>query len=254
MAFVMLHYPSEALMKATTVHLIVPEACLGDGGLSSCRTVYLLHGLSEDGSAWVRKTNAERYALERDLVLVMPSGDRSMYCDGILGQDYFTFITEELPLYLNRLFGLSLRREQNVIMGFSMGGYGAARAALSYPHRYAAWGSFSGPLDLGPLLSRVDDRARRSFPFLLEHTGEMAHTPLNPINLLDGNRQRDLRGYVVCGTEDDLLLCTKLFQQRSEAVGAPNRFVYPEGARHDWAYCDSQLPAFLDFMLEVCCP
>ena len=176
-----------------------------------------------------------------------------MYCDEILGQNFFTFITEELPAYLQQLFGLSRRREQNSIIGFSMGGYGAARAALSYPERYAVWGSFSGPLDLEPLLSRVDDKARRSFPFLLEHAGDITRTPLNPINLLDSNLQRDLKGYVVCGTEDDLLFCSKRFQKRSESIGTPNRFMYPEGALHDWAYCDSQLPAFLDFALEESC-
>lgn len=251
MALVTLQYSSEALMKPATVYLIVPESCFTGTKLSDRQTVYLLHGLSEDGSSWIRKTNAERYALEREMVLVMPSGDRSMYCDEILGQNYFTFITEELPAYLEQLFGLSRDRGQNSIAGFSMGGYGAARAALNFPNQYKAWASFSGPLDLEPLLLRVDDKMNSCFPFLLKYAGEIKQTPFNPINLLDRDKQRDLKGYIVSGTEDDLLLCSKLFQKRSDSIGAPNRFIYPEGAHHDWTFCDSQLPAFLDFVLEA---
>jgi len=251
MALITLQYPSEALMKFTTVYLIIPESCFTGRNLSSCQAVYLLHGLSEDGSSWIRRTNAESYAMERGIVLILPSGDRSMYCDDILGQNYFTFITDELPAYLEQMFGLSRKREQNSIAGFSMGGYGASRAALNYPDHYRVWGSFSGPLDLEPLLLHVDDEMNRCFPFLLKYAKEIGQTPFNPINLLDRSRQMDLNGYIVCGTEDDLLLCTRLFQDRSDSIGAPNHFIYPEGAHHDWTYCDSQLPGFLDFVLEV---
>lgn len=247
MALVTLQYPSDALMKNTTVYLVIPERI----PLRRMRAVYLLHGLSEDGSSWIRRTNAERYALERGLILIMPSAERSMYCDRVLGQNYFTHITEELPAFLQGMFGISRRREQNSILGFSMGGYGAVRAALTYPKRYAAWGSFSGPLDLAPLVSHLDERGRASFPFLLEHAGELDRTPLNPVNLLNKRRQGDLPGYVVCGTQDDLLICSQRFQERAERAGLPIRFYYPEGLRQDWAYCDSQLPAFLDFVLEV---
>ena len=250
MALVTLQYRSEALMKNTLVHLVVPAFAEAQGSLCAYRTVYMLHGMSEDASSWIRKTNAEGYATERGLILVMPSADRSMYCDGVLGQDYFTYITEELPAYLEWLFALSRKREQNAIMGFSMGGYGAARAALTYPKRYAVWGSFSGPLDLEPLLTRLDDTARRSFPFLLQYAGEMDRTPLNPVNLLDSERQKELKGYIVCGTEDDLLFCSKRFQERSERLSLPNRFLYPKGLRHNWTYVDAQLPAFFDFVLE----
>jgi len=247
MALVTLQYPSDALMKNTTVYLVIPERIR----VREARAVYLLHGLSEDGSSWLRRTNAERYALERGVILIMPSGERSMYCDGVLGQNFFTQLTRELPALLQEMFGLSRRREQNSIMGFSMGGYGAARAALTYPERYAAWGSFSGPLDLSPLVARLDGRDRDSFPFLLERAGELDSTPLNPVNLLDAARQADLRGYVVCGTQDDLLICTQRFQKRAERTTLPIRFLYPEGMRHNWEYCDSQLPGFLDFVSEV---
>ena len=251
MALVSVHYRSDQLKKNVEIHLVVPDCNSGfTKPLSEYPVVYLLHGLSEDASSWIRKSNAERYGLERGLVLVMPSADRSMYCDGVLGQNYFTYLTRELPDYLHLVFGLSQRREQNFIMGFSMGGFGAARAALTCPERYAAWGSLSGLVDLAPMLYRVDDSLREEFPFLVAEADRLNTSALNPANLIDAQRQRALRGYLSCGLEDDLLICTQRFQAASEKAGLPNRFVYVPGRRHDWTFWEEQIPAFFDFILE----
>ena len=252
MALVSVHYRSDQLKKTVEIMLAVPDCSAAfTKPLSEYPVVYLLHGLSEDASSWIRKSNAERYALERGLVLVMPSVDRSMYCDGVLGQNYFTYLTRELPEYLEKVFGLSRRREQNYIMGFSMGGFGAARAALTYPEQYAAWGSLSGMVDLKPMLYRLTDAVREEFPFLAAEAERVDTTALNPVNLLDAEAQKDLRGYLACGLEDDLLMCTRLFQLASEKAGANNRFVYVPERRHDWNFWEEQIPAFFDFLAEV---
>ena len=251
MALVSVHYRSDQLKKTVEILLAVPD-CSRDfqRPLSEYPVVYLLHGLSEDASSWIRKSNAERYALERGLVLVMPSADRSMYCDGVLGQNYFTYLTRELPDYLEKLFGLSRKRERNFIMGFSMGGFGAARAALTCPEQYAAWGCLSGLVDLTPMLLRLDDATRAEFPFLAAEAGRVDVSPLNPVNLINGGKHRCLRGYLGCGLEDDLLVCTRRFQARSEQAGLPNRFVYVPDRGHNWVFWDEQIPAFFDFLLE----
>ena len=169
MAVITLDFHSKALKMCTLVTLVVPDSVRIKGiPLSARRTVYLLHGLSEDATAFLRLSGAERYARAHDLVLVMPTGGRSMYCDGINGQNWFTYIAEELPEYLHLLMGLSRRREQNFIAGYSMGGMGAARIALTFPERYTAWGSFSGVLDLRPMLLALNDEMREDFPFLVE--------------------------------------------------------------------------------------
>ena len=98
MAVITLDFHSKALKMCTLVTLVVPDSVRIKGiPLSARRTVYLLHGLSEDATAFLRLSGAERYARAHDLVLVMPTGGRSMYCDGINGQNWFTYIAEELP-------------------------------------------------------------------------------------------------------------------------------------------------------------
>lgn len=251
MALVSVHYRSDQLKKTVEILLTVPD-CNGEfqKPLSEYPVVYLLHGLSEDASSWIRKSNVERYALERGLVLVMPSVDRSMYCDGVLGQNYFAYLTRELPGYLEKVFGLSRKREQNFIMGFSMGGFGAARAALTYPEQYAAWGSLSGLVDLMPMLFWLDDSVREEFPFLAAEAERIDTTPLNPVNLIDGEKQKRLRGYLSCGLKDDLLICTRRFQEASQRAGLPNRFTYVPDRGHDWTFWEEQIPLFFDFITE----
>lgn len=112
------------------------------------QVLYLLHGFGGDESDWLRYTNVERYALEKGVALVMPAACNSMYSDDWAGaMRYFSFYTQELPQQMERIFPLAAARENRFIAGFSMGGYGALKAALTFPERYAAAASLSGGLD-----------------------------------------------------------------------------------------------------------
>lgn len=100
--------------------------------------------------------------------LVIPEVQRSFYIDGAYGLNYFTYVSQELPAACHRMFGLSLEREKNYVMGLSMGGFGALKCALTYPERYAGCGSFSGVTDLKAFMSRqAVPMAGREFTALL---------------------------------------------------------------------------------------
>ena len=77
-------------------------------GRFQTKVLYLLHGLSDDASAWQRYSSIETLAAAYGLVVVMPSVGRSFYVDQPNGQQYFTYLTEELPQYLADVFGLAL--------------------------------------------------------------------------------------------------------------------------------------------------
>ena len=76
------------------------------------KVLYLLHGLSDDASAWQRYSSIETYAAHYGLVVVMPSVSRSFYIDQPNGQDYFTYLAEELPQYLSDVFNLTPTRRK----------------------------------------------------------------------------------------------------------------------------------------------
>ena len=59
--------------------------------------LYLLHGLSDDDTIWLRRTSIERYVAPLGLAVVMPQVHRSYYTDEAYGGRYWTFLSEELP-------------------------------------------------------------------------------------------------------------------------------------------------------------
>ena len=97
--------------------------------------LYLLHGLSDDDTVWMRRTAIERCAGNRYLAVVMPDGDRSFYSDMIDGSRYFAYVTDELPRLMEATFPLSRERQGRFVAGLSMGGWGAFKAALNLPGR-----------------------------------------------------------------------------------------------------------------------
>ncbi|MEW5941709.1 MAG: alpha/beta hydrolase-fold protein, partial [Chloroflexota bacterium] len=158
MALLRIDHVPETVKVNLPLNVILPDpGKMGDAPVSKRKVLYLLHGLSDDASAWQRYTSIETIANAYGLVVVMPSVGRSFYTDQPNGQKYFTYLTEELPRYLADVFNLTPRREDTLIAGNSMGGYGAFKAALLRPELYSAAASFSGFLSLDFLRAYPDD-------------------------------------------------------------------------------------------------
>ena len=82
MAFCELRYHSDALGRAVSVNVILPENAktligMNTSAQETYKTLYLLHGLSDDHTIWERRTSIERYAAEYGIAVVMPNGGRS---------------------------------------------------------------------------------------------------------------------------------------------------------------------------------
>ena len=112
------------------------------------QVLYLLHGASGGNTQWTRYTSVERYAEEHQLAVVCPHASNSFYVDTHPGSRYMTYITQELPAFIQSMFPVSRRREDTFIAGNSMGGFGAFRLALCCPEQYACAVSLSGALDV----------------------------------------------------------------------------------------------------------
>ena len=105
------------------------------------KVLWLLHGTFGDHTDWVRKTNIEMYATERNLVVVMPSALNSNYSNWdkvMMGYDMFDYLTEELMPLIYGWLPVSDKREDNFISGLSMGGGGALKYAVNHPEKFAA--------------------------------------------------------------------------------------------------------------------
>ena len=136
MALIDLKFYSQMLGMQTEAYIIVPQrSTVGEIGIDGkkdnkeYKTLYLLHGLSDDHSIWLRRTSIERYAADYGICVVMPCGGKSFYTDMKYGMKYFSYITEELPCVVEEFLKVSNKREDRCIAGLSMGGYGALKAA-----------------------------------------------------------------------------------------------------------------------------
>ena len=76
MAFATINYHSRSLQKASSFNIVFPD----DPAIPRPWSVfYLLHGLSDDHTIWMRRTSIERYVEGLPLVVVMPDGGRGWY-------------------------------------------------------------------------------------------------------------------------------------------------------------------------------
>ena len=109
MALIQINYVSNALQRTVPLQVILPvDKLTPDGKLPAekkFKTLYLLHGFLGNYTDWITGTRIQRWAEERDLAVVMPSGDNSFYVDrpGTLN-NYGKFIGEELVEITRRMF------------------------------------------------------------------------------------------------------------------------------------------------------
>lgn len=241
MAFLHVDYSSKALEMETCFQVVLPD----EGDLKQVKVIYLLHGLTDNCTGWARYTACERYARERGVALVMPEVQRSFYIDGVHGLKYFTYVSQELPQAVHRMFGLSLEKEKSYVMGLSMGGFGALKCALTYPERYAGCGSFSGVTDLEGMRA-LPDGSLRSWEFdALLGAGKQAGAE-NDLFLL-AEKKNLLPVYLSCGEQDRLYGLNVKFAQHLEKLGVQYRFDHRAGA-HTWDFWDQSLQDCLNWL------
>ena len=233
---------SKTLEMDTCVHVILPN----EGDISKAKVVYLLHGLSDNSSAWSRYTAVERYATNAGAAVIMPEVQRSFYCDTVSGMAYFRYISQELPELCSHFFSLSRDPAQNYIMGLSMGGYGAMKCALTYPEQYAGCGSFSGAMRMDdPILRNV--LKQEELEALVGPEG--AAGAANDLFLLARNTKNAPKLYLSCGEQDRLYPMNVDFAKHLEKLGISHRFDHRPGT-HSWDFWDQSLKDCFRFLFD----
>ena len=106
--------------------------------------IYLLHGMGNDESVWMRRTSIERYASQYGFAVVIPTTQLGCYTDTTYGAKYWTYISEEVPQFCKEYFNnFSDKKEDTFVAGVSMGGHGALKLALTHPENFKATASLS---------------------------------------------------------------------------------------------------------------
>ncbi|MFE5317607.1 alpha/beta hydrolase [Paenibacillus sp. NPDC056579] len=251
MAWLHVHYHSETLRMPVPMEVLLPQYHSGGSRKVSdsgpYQTLYLLHGMSDDHTAWMRRTSIERYVEQLPLAVIMPAGHLGWYTDMARGRDYFSFLTEELPAISERMFPLSGAREDRFIAGLSMGGYGAMKAGLLAPDKYAAAASFSGALDAVDVWDRIGPKLAGDVFGSREQLEGGRNDLFAAATAIAKSGQSCPQLYAWCGTEDFLYDANVRFKEHAAGLGLP--LTYEEGpGDHRWKYWDLCIERVLDWL------
>lgn len=262
MAFFQMNFFSSALCFNTDVYVFIPTPN-SDELLNHKKSdyfkegarfqvLYLLHGAYGDCTDWMRLTSIEKYAQEHKLAVVMPSASNSFYQDMWRGSAYLTYLTEELPQFVNILFPVSRKRENTFVAGLSMGGYGALRLAFQKPEQYGACASLSGAVDIC-MVKQLIENGEIGGPFQWDAIFENEHLEGTDADLffLIEKRKREgrvlPRVFLTCGTEDFIYPVNQEGKKRFERLSLDLTYEEHPGI-HDWNYWDTHIQDVLNWL------
>lgn len=240
MALLQMHLYSNVLGRSVQADVILPSV---NAQPSELPTLFLLHGMTDDHSQWLRRTSLERYAENCGMAVVLPDAMLSFYANTRSGEAYFDYISEELVLAVRRaLPRLSHRRDQNFVAGLSMGGYGALKCALTHPETFSKAAALSAALDVAQLSLNPTPLGR---PYCWEDVfGSQAEIQGSENDLfalaekISGDNRPKI--WMWCGTEDSLYSMNQRMQAHLSGLGYAVQFHASAGG-HDWACWDREI-------------
>jgi S-formylglutathione hydrolase FrmB len=250
---------SRNMMMETQLYVSMPQDGRYYKKAPPPKTLILLHGISDNAGGWIRKSMAEEMANEYGIALVVPEVQRSFYQDMEYGLPYYSYITDELPKLAAELFNLSIKREDLMIAGLSMGGYGAMKCAFGRPDVFSICGAFSSAADIRYLVSHYKD---------MEGTGEIGkRIGQEYIGMFGPDRnvpedsdlfaltEKVSKGgvkpklYISCGTEDGLVDSNRKLRDHIKKLDLD--LVYEEWPGiHDWYFWNESLKRLLAHYLK----
>ena len=218
----------------------------------------LLHGLTGTDTDWLYGGNAQLMAIQYNLNIFMPTTGNSFYLDkGYQGGNYCEFIAEELPEYIQKTFGIKMTRENTMIGGLSMGGYGTIHTAFSYPEKFCACIALSSALVINDIAadegtevsSLLDPKMKRD---IFGDPKHMRGSEIDPEALylkLKASGKKAPFLYFAIGTEDNLIDDNRAFRDFLKKEKAD--FFYEEGpGRHTWQFWNEYIDRGLKTVLN----
>ena len=145
MALLHVNFYSRTLERETQMDVILPEAAkklIGMEGVATrqCKTLYLLHGMSDDHTIWQRRTSIERYAAEKGIeVRNTPDGPTLAVAELTLG--LILTLLRQVPHQDRELrSGVWKKRMGNLLHGKNVGIVGFGKIGQAVAHLLEPFG------------------------------------------------------------------------------------------------------------------
>ena len=110
---------SARMQREIPAFVVIPEHAAGE----RLPVVYLLHGFGNNQRAWLQITDLRSLSERYRMIFVCPDGEKSWYWDSPLHAEsqFETFISGELPAWIDARYPTIAAREGRAITGLSMG-------------------------------------------------------------------------------------------------------------------------------------
>jgi len=236
-----------------------------EGSVRSYPVVYLLHGYTDDHTAWVQFGEVNRYAdkaiaegIIPPMIIVMPDADSTFYINAYDGKEKYEdfFINEFIPT-IEKTYRIKGTKRYRAVAGLSMGGYGSLIYSLKHPGMFAAAAPLSAAVfDDEDVQGMPDESWSRTFAQLYgpnkkgkdrlskawNENAILKILERSPVDSL-----KSVRYWIDCGDDDFLIRGNCLLHIAMTKKNIPHEFRVRDGA-HTWEYWRTGITDALAFI------
>lgn len=222
------------------------------------KTLFLLHGYDGDQDTWIVESDVLNYAYQQNLAVVFPAAENSFYVDSpATGKQYCSFIGKELVEYVRKNFNLAQKREDTLIVGFSMGGFGAMHIGLSHPDTFIGCAGLSSANIIRGIaqLKPGENNGVANYEYFSGIFGDLSKVVESSYNLevLYDNLVKENKSipkiFMACGTEDFLLEPNRQLAKYFSDKKADCTYLEGPG-NHNMQFWFEYLPKAVDFLIH----
>ena len=149
--------------------------------------------------------------------------------------------------------GMSDKREDNMVAGLSMGGYGAFKIGMTYPDRFFGCAALSGAFDVLHLGKYRLDEWRGNWGFDLCEPEDLAGSSSDLFALTEKTAKSGAelpKLYFWCGTEDSLVKINQKYKALLDSLSVEYTYKESEG-NHSWKWWDLHIQDALNCLLNT---
>lgn len=255
MAHIGLDFFSAQVSKTVHAEIILPMEQVNYQAEAPYKTVYWLPGFSNNARDIMAMCHFRESSQQMNYALVIIDADNSFFVDRPMA-NYSRLVGEELVTVTRELFPLSKQREDTILAGNSMGGYGTLYNGLRYPNTFGKLVVLCPGLDFYQIVNTETGENMFQRTFLDEIFGSennYATTALNPIKALKdacaaGANLPEI--FYGIGRQDNVVGASNVqLREAFERLHVPVQQVFVEGG-HDMVFLENILPYVNEYLAQ----